>query len=276
MISTGKTDNPAARLFLSLVLLLFLAGGCAKKPWQEDLGPDRGKAVEQVFRRMQQRDAACLPCLDGNAVMSMKNHLETRSLSGYIQTMLPDSIKFIASNPLGQPLFAVTTDGLDFTTLNTSKRTAMSGRLASYALLHDIPPAFFSGSWGEWLTGRIDQGRQESLSFRADGEGRGTWVSFSTTLGGNETTTHLLVDIDQSLLLTRILEDGKGRILAEITYGEWEEVGGCRQPAQITMRQLAFGGEISLGLTDLQANETCRERDFVLPIPAGFTRRLLP
>jgi len=190
--------------------------------------------------------------------------------------MLPDSIKFIASNPLGQPLFAVTTDGLDFTTLNTSKRTAMSGRLASYALLHDIPPAFFSGSWGEWLTGRIDQGRQESLSFRADGEGRGTWVSFSTTLGGNETTTHLLIDIDQSLLLTRILEDGKGRILAEITYGEWEEVGGCRQPAQITMRQLAFGGEISLGLTDLQANETCRERDFVLPIPAGFTRRLLP
>jgi len=276
MISTRRTDHPAAPLLLSLVLLLLLVGGCAKKPWQEDLGPDRGKAVEQVFRRMQQRDGACPRCLDGDTVVSMKNHLETRSLSGYIQCLLPDSIKFIAANPLGQPLFAVATDGVDFTTLDTSKRTARSGRLASYALLHDIPPAFFSGSWGEWLTGRIDQGRQDILTFRADDQGRGTWVSFRTTSGGSDTTTHLLIDIDHALLLTRILEDGKGRILAEIEYGDWKEVGGCRQPAQITMRQLAFGGEISLRLTRLQASDGCRERDFVLPIPGGFTRQLLP
>lgn len=276
MISTPRTDNPTARLFLPLLLLLLLVGGCAQKPWRESLQPDQGRAAEQVFRSMQRRDAACPPCLDGDAVMAMKNHLDTRALSGYVQCRLPDQIKFIAANPLGQPLFAATTDGTSFTTINTAQRTVMSGRLAAYAQLHDIPPAFFSGSWGEWLTGRVDQRRQDTLSWRTDDEGRGTWASFRTASEGETTTTHLLIDLHRALLLTRILQDGKGRILAEINYGSWEEVGGCRQPTEITMHRLAFGGEISLELRRMQADDSCRAGDFVLPIPARYSRQTLP
>jgi len=276
MISTPRTDTRTTRLLLPLIVLLLLVGGCAKKPWRESLLPDQGRAAEQVFRSMQQRDAACPPCLDGDAVMAMKNHLDTRALNGYIQCRLPAHIKFIAANPLGQPLFAAATDGTRFTTINTAQRAALSGRMASYALLHDIPPAFFSGSWGEWLTGRVDQGRRGTPSWRADDEGRGTWVSFSTGGEGQATTTHLLIDLHRALLLTRILEDGKGRILAEITYGGWEELGGCRQPTRITMHRLAFGGEISLDLSRMQADDRCRAGDFVLPIPPGYSRQTLP
>lgn len=268
-------NHPAGRLLIAAGLLLLLAG-CAKKPWQEDIGPDQGKAVGQVFRAMQQRDAACLPCLDGDAVVSMENHLETKSLSGYIQCRQPDSVKFIASNPLGQPLFAVATDGIRFTSLDTMKRTALSGGLDSYALLHDIPPAFFSGSWGEWLSGRIDQRRQEELVFRTDQQARGTWVSFAAGEGERKTTTHLLIDTGRSLLLSRILEDARGRILAEINYGEWQEIGSCPQPALVTMNRLAFGGQVSLRLSGIQADELCGPRDFVLRIPPGYTRHLLP
>ncbi|MBB5348922.1 hypothetical protein JWG42_17255 [Desulfoprunum benzoelyticum] len=276
MISTTRTDNKGARLLLPLLVLLLLVGGCARKPWRENLHPDQGRAAEQVFRIMQQRDAACPPCFDGDAVVAMKNHLDTRALSGYIQCRLPDHVKFIAANPLGQPLFAAATDGTTFTTINTGQRTAMSGLLAVYAELHDIPPAFFSGAWGEWLTGRIDQERQESLALRADGEARGTWISFRTAGGGEATTTHLLIDPHRALLLTRILADGKGRILAEINYGGWEEVGGCRQPTQITMRRLAFGGEISLDLARMQASDRCRTHDFDLPVPASYSLQTLP
>lgn len=262
-------------ILLCCFLLIFEAG-CARKPWKSDIGPDNSRAAEQVFRTMQKRDASCLPCLDGDAVVTMENHLETKALSGYIQCMLPDSVKFIASNPLGQPLFALTSDGARFQSLNTTARKYTAGSLESYALLHDIPPAFFSGSWGEWLTGRIDQGRQDSLSFQSDEESRGIWVSFTKKTGGSETTTHLLIDTQKALLLARILEDAKGKILAEINYDEWQDVGGCRQPGLIAMNQLAFGGQVSLKLSDIGTNELCRERDFVLPVPAGYARQFLP
>ena len=268
-------NKTMARPLLTAACLLLLFG-CAKKPWLGDIGPDRGKAVERVFRTMQQRDAACPPCLDADAVVSLKNHLETRSLSGYLICGQPDSVKLIASNPLGQPMFAVATDGSRFTSLDIMKRTALSGRLESYALLHDIPPAFFSGAWGEWLSGRVDQGREEGLSFRADQQERGTWVSFSAGDGERQTTTHLLVDSDSSLLLTRILEDHRGRILAEITYDDWQDAGGCRVPTLVTMSKLAFGGEVSLRLSDAKADELCGPRDFTLRIPPGYTRNLLP
>jgi hypothetical protein len=268
---------PASRLLLlCLLAALLLAGGCARKPWTADIGEDHSRAVEQVFRTMQKRDASCLPCLDGDAVVTLETRLETRALSGYIQCMLPESCKFIAANPLGQPLLAVASDGVRFETLNTTARTYMAGSLKSYALLHDIPPAFFSGSWGEWLTGRIDQGRQDSLSFQSDGQSRGVWVSFTKKTGNDETTTHLLIDTQKTQLLSRILEDAKGKILAEISYDDWQEIGGCRQPGRITMSQLAFGGRVSLKLTDIGADDLCRDRDFVLPVPSGYARKFLP
>lgn len=276
-MKTTKAHLQAAGLLLFCLLpALVLTGGCARKPWKADIGEDHSQAVEQVFRSMQKRDASCLPCLDGDAVVTLENRLETKAFSGYIQCMLPDSCKFIAANPLGQPLLAVASDGVRFETLNTTARTYMAGSLKSYALLHDIPPAFFSGSWGEWLTGRIDQGLQDSLSFRSDGESRGVWVSFTKKTGGVETTTHLLIDPQQSLLLSRILEDAKGRILAEISYADWQDIGGCRQPGRITMSQLAFGGLVSLKLTGIGADDLCRERDFVLPVPSGYARKFLP
>lgn len=270
----ARTD-PGAPLLLTAACLLLLFG-CAKKPWLGDIDPDRGKAVEQVFRAMQQRDAACPPCLDADAVVSLENHLETRSLSGYLICGQPDSVKLIASNPLGQPLFAVATDGSRFTSLDIMKRTALSGRLESYALLHNLPPAFFSGSWGEWLSGRVDQGREEGLAFRDDQQERGTWVSFSAGDGEKKTTTHLLIDTDSRLLLTRILEDHRGHILAEITYDDWQDAGGCRVPTQVIMSKLAFGGQVSLRLSGTKADDLCGPRDFTLRIPPGYTRNLLP
>jgi hypothetical protein len=271
-----NNQSPFPSTILLCCFLLIVATGCARKPWKADIDQDHSRKAEQVYRMMQKRDASCLPCLDGDTVVTLENHLETKSLSGYIQCMLPDSVKFIASNPLGQPLFALTSDGARFQSLNTTARTYTAGSLQSYALLHDIPPAFFSGSWGEWLTGRIDQGRQDALSFKGDEESRGIWVSFTKKMGGSDTTSHLLIDTQKSLLLSRILEDAKGKILAEINYADWRDVGGCRQPGRIAMSQLAFGGQVSLKLSNIGTDELCREGDFVLPVPAGYARQFLP
>ena len=76
-----------------------------------------------MLNTMQERDATCAPCLDGDAILSMENHLDAKALSGYVKFMLPESVKFIASNPLGQPLFALASDGVRFETLNTTDRT---------------------------------------------------------------------------------------------------------------------------------------------------------
>ena len=269
--------NGSQLLFLcGLILLLQLTSGCAKKTWTDPLGEDQGKAAEKVLSVMQERDGSCASCLDGDAIISMENHLETKVLSGYIKIMLPDSIKFIASNPLGQPLFALASDGVRFQTLSTGDRLYMSGRLQSYALLHDIPPAFLSGSWAEWLTGRIDSGKKEAPTFQADAEGRGVWFSFQQKVGGHSTTNRLLIDTGKALLLSRILEDAKGNILAEISYADWQELDGCMQPGQISMTRLSFGGQLGLKLSNIEGSSLCREHDFMLPVPAGYQRQFMP
>lgn len=267
---------PASLLLCCLFLVLQLTGGCAKKPWTTDIGPDRSKEVRKVLKTMQERDASCASCLDGDAVVAMENHLETKVLGGYVKLMLPDSVKFIASNPLGQPLFALASDGVRFETLNTTNRTYTAGSVQSYALLHDIPTAFLSGSWAEWLTGRIGTGRMEGLAILGDADSRGVWVSFKERAGGQETTTRLLIDAGKAQLLSRILEDAKGNILAEIAYDAWQQMDGCPQPGQILMTRLTFGAQVSLKLSDVQASDLCRVHDFILPVPAGFQRQFLP
>ncbi len=280
MNSTAKSTRhhfrPTPLLLCGLFLVLQWTGGCAQKPWTMEIGEDQSKEVHKILNSMQERDASCASCLDGNAIVSMENHLDTKALSGYVKFMLPDSVKFIAANPLGQPLFALASDGVRFETLNTTGRTYTAGSLQSYALLHDIPLAFLSGSWAEWLTGRIDKGRKEALVIQGDADSRGVWISFTQKADGQDTTTHLLIDTKEALLLSRILEDAKGKILAEITYDNWQKVGGCLQPSQIRMTRLAFGGQVSLNLSDVEASDLCREHDFFLPVPAGFQRQFLP
>lgn len=262
--------------FYCLIIFLLMGTGCAKKPWTDPLGENQEKEAKKVLDSMQERDGSCPSCLDGDAVVAVENHLETRVLSGYVKLMLPDSVKFIASNPLGQPLFAVATDGVKFESLNTSNRTYMAGSLRSYALLHDIAPAFLSGSWAEWLTGRIDSGKKDALALQMDGDARGVWFSFKQKAGDQTTTSRLLIDTAKGLLLSRIIEDGKGKILAEISYTDWQKVDGCLQPGQIRMSRLSFGGQLSLKLSNVEASELCRERDFMLPVPGGYQRQLIP
>ena len=275
-VKTEHHPYPFYVYFCFLLLILQLAGGCAKKPWTNDLGEDQGKEAKKVFAAMQQRDAVCSSCLDGDAIISLENHLDTRVLSGYIKFMLPDSVKFIAANPLGQPLFAVATDGVKFESLDAPGRKYMAGSLKSYALLHDIPPAFLAGSWAEWLSGRIDKGTKEALELQEDGASRGIWFSFRHKVDGQDTMSRLLIDIQGARLLSRILEDAKGNILAEISYTDWQKMGECQQPGQIRMSRLSFGGELNLKLSALESSSVCREHDFILPVPAGFERQFLP
>ena len=114
------------------------------------------------------------------------------------------------------------------------------------------------------------------MVLQGDEDSRGVWISFKQKAGGQDATTHLLVDIKEARLLSRILEDAKGNILAEITYGNWQKVAGCQQPGEIRMTQLAFGGQVSLKLSNVESSNLCREHDFFLPVPSGFQRRLLP
>lgn len=267
---------PARLLLCSLILVPIWNGGCAKKPWTTDIGENQRKEVNKTLQSMQERDDACSPCLDGDAIVTIENHMETKVLSGYVKFMLPDSVKFIAANPLGQPLFALASDGVKFEILNTPSRTYTAGSLQSYALLHDIPTAFLSGSWAEWLTGRIDKGKKEALVMQGDADSRGVWISFKQKADGDQTTTHLLIDSKETLLRSRILEDAKGKILAEITYDDWQQAGACRQPGQINMSRLAFGGQVSLKLSRVEASDLCQPHDFFLPVPASYQRQFLP
>ncbi len=96
---------------LMLLLLMFLLAGCAGKPWTTQVTDQEGLHVRQIFEEIQERDASCFCCLDAKVSFFWDGPGEDRSISGFLQLMLPSSVKFVVTNPLGQPLYAIVSDG---------------------------------------------------------------------------------------------------------------------------------------------------------------------
>ena len=99
-------------LFFS-VLALVLIQGCARPVLQTYPASEQEiEAALAAFTRYREISAeACSTCFDAeiDAALTVSGWFSdhTGKLSGYLQAMAPGYCKFIAVNPLGQPLFGV-------------------------------------------------------------------------------------------------------------------------------------------------------------------------
>jgi outer membrane biogenesis lipoprotein LolB len=257
---------------LPLLLASMLLTGCAGKPWKEPL---QGPAVDSVSRQVDAlvaRDAACGGTLEGDLVLFYQNPIERRALSGYLQFSMPSSYKFVMTNPFGQPILAIAGDQKSFQVINTLQRKYLAGSLRSFALRHDIPDYFLKNSWGPWLTGRNQLSSQAITDIRTDRDARGVWL----TLKDEDQTgvSHLLLDRDKEVYLSRVLENAEGRTVAEITYGKWATLGQCRQPQEIRIAGLDYGTDVLIQLSNVSLSD--EKKTFRLQVPTGFMQQYMP
>jgi hypothetical protein len=146
--------------------------------------------------------------------------------------------------------------------------------MQSFGLRHDIPVEILKGPWGEWLTARNLRPASTISAIHEDKNSRGLWISFRHEKAEPAGISHLLLESVSNLPLSRILENGAGKIVAEITYGDWTTESTCQQPQEIKITGLDYGIDIRLKLSNVQLSHDAKK--YSLPVPRGYMQQYRP
>ncbi|MEN8232380.1 MAG: hypothetical protein ABFR35_06825 [Thermodesulfobacteriota bacterium] len=197
------------------------------------------------YQKIYQDECAC--CLDAEADATVSvsgwfsNH--TGKLSGYLQAMEPGYIKFVALNPLGQPIFIFLTNGIFFKGLNVLEGRAYMGSVNSETFKKFAPPGFDPGFSYFWLTGKLPPGDIEILKVRRDKEQNGYWLQ--VRYGQSEIDSMILFDPEEFVVLRHIVLNNRGDHLLDLVYGDY-------QPGYVREKQSASKDQGMIGSSDLK------------------------
>jgi len=219
--------------------------------------------------------SSCTTGLDGDVLMHWRPAVNRTSFTGYVKILLPTYLQVSALTPLNQPLFALSSDGKWFQTIDIAKKTFRKGSLRSFSARHDIPKTLLAGEWGAWLTGRPLVSAPYVTGIIEDLENRGVWISISDRLDKESPIEHTLVNFSSQRIAERVVVNARGDTDAVISYGDWQTVGGCPQPMKIIISELPFGTGAVIELSDIQP-ANLKKDDFNLYIPPGYRRQFLP
>jgi len=257
-----------------LLIALFFFSGCAGKPWTGALPEEEYAQVTLELGEIRRRDTTCPASFSGDLALFYRTPLQSQAVKGFLQFSMPNAYRFVVTNPLGQPLLMIAGNQSSYQAINSLEKKYLAGSIRSYAIRRGIPLYLTEGLWGDWLTARYSGSSGEIAELRQDRAGRGIWVSFTGEEKKDNPNQRLLLDRQRGLILTRILEDRRGKSLAEISYSEWLSQDGCHQPQHIAVSGLDYGVEISLQLNNLLFSDAAET--FELPIPRGYLRQYLP
>jgi hypothetical protein len=258
------------------LLFLLISGGCARVPWTTPLEGEQSEDTVRFLESGSLRPELCPQSIDGDVSLAYRNIFGKKNISGYFQIISPSFLKFVISNPLGQPVILLTSDQKTFQLINTLKRKYISGSVYSYGLLNDIPSILLKGDWQEWIRGTVSIETSSITDIREDKNDRGTWV---TAEGGRDDSfirTHLLIDPGENVLLERIIEKKGWRGMVKITYSDWVAAGMCRQPTAITMTGLKYQTEIAIKLSDVRPVDKLEGGDQLLTAPPNYPQQIIP
>jgi len=285
---------------LFFVSLVFIQG-CARSVLQTYPASEQEiELASEAFARYQEvNEKVCDCCFDAeaDAALSVSGWFSdhTGKLSGYLQAMKPGYIKFVAINPLGQPLFIFLTNGNMFKSLNVFEEKAYLGSVRSKAYKKFAPPGFEPEFSYYWLTGRLQPGDIQIQAVTRDREQEKFWLQINHA--NSSTVSMVLFDPDELVILRHVLRDERGEHLVDILYADHQPLPGkeskypgsdpatihgsdvgiklCRIPARITVSSNADAEKIELKLYSFLDDARFSAEDFHLDIPDNFEQLLV-
>lgn len=276
MIHSINFWKSSCNLTFSLFLFCLICSGCARAPWTAPLDARQADSIVRFLQSGGLHAELCPESIDGDISLSYRNVFDKKNMAGYFQIVSPSFVKLVVSNPFGQPILILTSDQKSFQLINTMKRMYIAGNLYSYGLQNNTPLTLLKGNWQDWIRGTISVKPSAITNVRGDAENRGTWITAESETEGNFLKTHLLIEPDEGVLLSRIIEDDKGNRLGEFTYSDWESVGTCRQPYTIRVTGLEYHTEITIKLSDVLVAEKVAENEFLLTAPVNYLQQIIP
>jgi outer membrane lipoprotein-sorting protein len=286
------------KLIVPFLFSLIFIQGCARPVLQTyPAGEKEIETVSEAFVHYQEiRQDACGCCLDAEVDIALsvsgwfRDH--RGKLSGYLQAMEPGYMRFVAINPLGQPWYILTTDGVMFKSLNVFAEKAYWGSVRSETY-NTFAPAGFEPEYSYyWLIGSLKQGDMRIKAVMRDREQDAFWLQMNQA--DADTESMVLFDPEELLILRHVLRDKRGRHLADIVYEDYmplygreskalrsmpaaspisataEEQELCRVPGRITVSSQAGTEKIEVKLHSFIDDVHLSAEDFSQDIPDNF------
>lgn len=272
--------NQKKSVLLATVPLLFiLLSGCAKQHWTETLEEEETAGIAQIIYNMQEEDHSCPKALDAEVLIFWKTPLENYALQGYLQLLSPSFLKFVLSNPLGQPMYIIASDGKQFQSLDMTIRRHIRGSVRSLGIRNKIPLIIMNGDWYAFFTGRLPEQPFKIHHMYRNKEEQDVWVALPATISLSGLMEHTYIHFDpvRKEILGYLFLDDKGKILANISYGDQESKQNlCNIKEQINITELSWGAEIQIKLQDIRTDIHLQENTFILPVPKDYSKQLHP
>jgi hypothetical protein len=278
-------------IFIASVSLL-LFQGCARPVLQTiPASEDEAMDVISAFLQVYQGKCSCCIDADADATVSVSGWLHNHNgkLTGLLQAMAPGYLKFIAVNPLGQPIYILVTNGSEFTSLNILERKAYSGPVNSETFKKFSPQGFRPEFSFYWLTGRLAPGGIQVETVRRDRGGQAYWLQIHHKMTGNESL--VLFNPVNSRILRHIILDEKKEHLVDVTYDAYQPETGnqkmsvgenvtaanvaadaalCSIPGNILVSASSGKQNIEIQLSSLLGGAAFAPEDFDVKVPPDF------
>lgn len=263
-------------LILLAGFFLFFLCSCAEKQWKEPLQENEAKAARSLVTLQQQLRDKCTCCIDAEISLTWDAQLSDGGLNGYLQVLSPSSIKLVAINPLGQPIYAVTSDGKKFQAINAAKGVYKYGRVSTFVDRYGLPENIIHKDWASWLKGELKLEDEQEFQFFTDAEGRGIWVQMEKTNHRAFLREFILIAGNGGKLLERVVFDKSGNEAARVKYNDWASVNGCPVPSHIEIQGVSYGTDIDIILHDIQNHKVFDATNFSLKLPPNFLQQYYP
>ncbi len=296
------TKSPGHGFSFPLVifcLVLIFNQGCTRNVLQTyPAGRQESAAAVEAFARFREANRELCPCcLDAEADTALavsgwfKDH--TLKFSGYLQAMKPGYVKFVALNPLGQPLYIFVTDGKIFTGVDVYAEKAYSGSTRSQTFRKFTPRGFTPELFYYWLTGRLKPGDLRLQAIMRSREEGKFWLQINHP--DTATDSMVLFDPGELVILRHVIRDGSGAHLIDISYGDYQQLPGaaapfgengpvisagtdekfCLVPASISFFSKADDVRFEIKLSAFLEHVSLSPVDFQLDVPGNFKQLLV-
>lgn len=272
-----------------LIASLFFIQGCTRSVLQTYPASElESLNISAAFAKYQKTyNEKFMCCLDAeaDAAVSISGWFSdhTGKLSGYLQAMEPGYIKFVAINPLGQPLYILVTDGKIFKSLNILESKAYMGSVHSDTFRKFIPSGIDLEFSYYWLTGRLQPDEMQIAEVLRDSEQKRFWLEIKYV--GSSQDSMVLFDPDELKILRHIVRDEKGEHLVDIFYEDYQlspmsEIQHAgneiyKVPVKISVSSHSGAETIELKLSSFLADAKFSEEDFLLDVPETFKQFLV-